>query len=603
VQGLKVDSAKVDITGFNDPDQWLTVEVVARGAIRNVLTILDHPRLGYVKSMGIKPSDVGGDTAVRLKVNLPLIDALTFKQVEIAAAAALRDVQLPKAAFDLDLSQGNFTLQLDGRSMDINGKGVLGQTPITLAWSENFAPKGYARQFKVQATVDDAGRRSMGLDFGDYVQGPVAIDATMTQFPNKQNTVTVDADLTPTVLDIEELGWRKEAGTAGKLKADLTLTGEIPTAIRDFAVDSDGFAAKGSVTFGTDGKTVNAVKINQLRYGRSDVVGDMTRRSDGGYDISLKGPSLDAAHFLEGNGGKSGPQPAGKGQTADAPSADLVPLNIALTLSSLYLSDNGPLSNVSVRMQRDKKHWRQIMVDGQPAEGRHFSLALAPDGANRRLQARSDDAGAVFKILDISDNVIGGRLQLNGAFDDSKPEEPLSGKLEVEQFRLINAPAVAKLLSVALLTGIVDSLRGEGIGFDRLESNFTLKNDVLETKNATAHGSALGITAQGWISLADQTVGMRGTIVPAYAVNSLLNNIPLIGSLLGGPGSGVFAATYRMTGNLDDPDISVNPLATLAPGFLRGLFGIFEGGAPKQPESVPDPSIQQEPPLPEPQRD
>jgi hypothetical protein len=96
---------------------------------------------------------------------------------------------------------------------------------------------------------------------------------------------------------------------------------------------------------------------------------------------------------------------------------------------------------------------------------------------------------------------------------------------------------------------------------------------------------------------------MRGTIVPAYAVNSLLNNIPLIGSLLGGPGSGVFAATYRMTGNLDDPDISVNPLATLAPGFLRGLFGIFEGGTPKQPEPVPDPSIQQEPPLPEPQRD
>jgi uncharacterized protein YhdP len=192
---------------------------------------------------------------------------------------------------------------------------------------------------------------------------------------------------------------------------------------------------------------------------------------------------------------------------------------------------------------------------------------------------------------------------LIGAFDDSKPEEPLSGKLEVEQFRLINAPAVAKLLSVALLTGIVDSLRGEGIGFDRLESDFTLKNDVLETKNATAHGSALGITAQGWISLADQTVGMRGTIVPAYAVNSILNNIPLIGTLLGGPGSGVFAATYRMTGNLDDPDISVNPLATLAPGFLRGLFGIFEGGTPKQPESVPDPSIQQEPPLPEPQRD
>jgi hypothetical protein len=95
---------------------------------------------------------------------------------------------------------------------------------------------------------------------------------------------------------------------------------------------------------------------------------------------------------------------------------------------------------------------------------------------------------------------------------------------------------------------------------------------------------------------------MRGTLVPAYAVNSILNNIPLIGTLLGGPGSGVFAATYRMTGSLDDPDISVNPLATLAPGFLRGLFGIFDGGVPQQqqPEALPDPSQEKEalPPAP-----
>ena len=48
--------------------------------------------------------------------------------------------------------------------------------------------------------------------------------------------------------------------------------------------------------------------------------------------------------------------------------------------------------------------------------------------------------------------------------------------------------------------------------------------------------------------------------------------------LTGGEGEGLFAATYRAEGPLDDPKVSVNPLAALAPGFLRGLFGIFEGG-------------------------
>jgi len=28
-------------------------------------------------------------------------------------------------------------------------------------------------------------------------------------------------------------------------------------------------------------------------------------------------------------------------------------------------------------------------------------------------------------------------------------------------------------------------------------------------------------------------------------------------------------------GRLDDPEVSINPLTALTPGFLRGLFGLF----------------------------
>lgn len=61
--------------------------------------------------------------------------------------------------------------------------------------------------------------------------------------------------------------------------------------------------------------------------------------------------------------------------------------------------------------------------------------------------------------------------------------------------------------------------------------------------------------------------------------NSLLGRIPVIGRLFSPEqGGGVFAASYRVRGPLDDPEATVNPLAALTPGFLRGLFGIFEGG-------------------------
>jgi hypothetical protein len=64
--------------------------------------------------------------------------------------------------------------------------------------------------------------------------------------------------------------------------------------------------------------------------------------------------------------------------------------------------------------------------------------------------------------------------------------------------------------------------------------------------------------------------------VPAYFFNSLPGKIPFIGRLFSPErGGGVFAATYALTGDCGDPKITVNPLSTVTPGILRGIFGLF----------------------------
>jgi len=56
--------------------------------------------------------------------------------------------------------------------------------------------------------------------------------------------------------------------------------------------------------------------------------------------------------------------------------------------------------------------------------------------------------------------------------------------------------------------------------------------------------------------------------------------------LLGGEGQGLFAANYRATGSAADPQISVNPLSALTPGFLRRLFQP-NFGVPPQVQEAP----------------
>jgi hypothetical protein len=137
-------------------------------------------------------------------------------------------------------------------------------------------------------------------------------------------------------------------------------------------------------------------------------------------------------------------------------------------------------------------------------------------------------------------------------------------------------PALGKLLQAMTLYGLVEVLQGPGLGFTRAVAPFRLTEDALEVTDARAFSPSLGLTMKGRLNLDAQTIDVQGTIVPAYFFNSLLGNIPLVGKLFSPErGGGVFAASYTLRGPLADPDVFVNPLTALTPGFLRGLFGLF----------------------------
>jgi hypothetical protein len=68
---------------------------------------------------------------------------------------------------------------------------------------------------------------------------------------------------------------------------------------------------------------------------------------------------------------------------------------------------------------------------------------------------------------------------------------------------------------------------------------------------------------------------IAGTVIPVNAVNSVLSDIPVLGDIL--IGDGMFAVTYGAEGDLDNPEISVNALSAIAPGFIKGLFDYSTG--------------------------
>ena len=49
-------------------------------------------------------------------------------------------------------------------------------------------------------------------------------------------------------------------------------------------------------------------------------------------------------------------------------------------------------------------------------------------------------------------------------------------------------------------------------------------------------------------------MALKGSLVPAYGLNSVLSNIPLLGDMLASKkGEGIFGVTYSATGNAESP--------------------------------------------------
>ena len=164
------------------------------------------------------------------------------------------------------------------------------------------------------------------------------------------------------------------------------------------------------------------------------------------------------------------------------------------------------------------------------------------------------------------EGVKGGKLLYNLAYDDMGSVS----KITIENFKVVKAPAFAKLLTLADLGGIADILSGEGMSFDILEIKMRDDKHVSELEEILALGPSLSILMDGYIEKKSGLISLSGTLVPAKALNYLISKIPVVGGILVGDkaGEGIFGVSFKIKGLPGEAKTTVNPVKTLTPRFI-----------------------------------
>ncbi|CAO3414942.1 YhdP family protein [Azospirillum endophyticum] len=597
---IEIGDGKVVIGGLDVGKETMDIRLPVQGPVRSILTLIDMPPLGYPTKLEMDPKRTQGTAEAQLHFAFPLLADLKVEQLELDVNGKLHKVAVEKVAAGLNATEGELSLALDLKAMQIKGATKLDGIPVTVDWNESFdsTAKGPRTRIAVKgdATADDL--RAHGIDLEDRLQGPFGADILFTVDRKHKLLLNANLNLEKTRLSIDELGWAKPPGKPGTGKLTLEFDKDRPTRISNLTIDAGGLKSVANLDLADGGKRVARVQAPSFKLGQTDLRADLTvlppakpGGPSGGYAGTIAGTSLDAR-------GLTGKTPSGEGAVTPPPKkppspADdgrKTPLDVAIKFDSVVFGEGRRLRQVAGSLRRDATAWTLLDVTGR-SEGGGVSMKWRPGPQGiYDLAITAEDLGSTLQAMDLNDRMRGGRLSLTGRSAEPRADAAIAGKVEIRDYTLIDVPALARILNAISPSGFAELLGGgKGIAFGRMVADFRKEGRLLNLKDLRTSGSALGLTLEGQIDLETETANLQGTIVPVYGLNRLIGQIPLLGDVLsGGEGQGIFSATWHVQGPLSDPDVSVNPLAVLAPGFLRNLFFLGGDSAPA-PDTKPPP--------------
>lgn len=571
-KGLAITGGSMRIAGLMQHHQVARIQLGVAGALPDVISLLRQPRLELLSSHPIKLSDPVGDVVASVTATVPLEKAVSIDDIAIQVDAHVDNTFLGGVIAGHDLAGGTLDVAASNAGLTVKGRARLAGIPASLDAAMDFRagpPTQVVQRVTVAGQTDVKQLAAAGFDATEFLAGPIGLRAVLARQRDGDDSATIDADLSKATLAVAPLDWRKPLGAGAHASARLLLRQDQLDGIDAISAVGDGVSLRASATC-NDGR-IAMLRLDRLVLGRSDVEGTIAfpgTPRQGSIAVRLIGPVLDLAARLER---PSVPHPRPHVEPPPGP-----PWTLDARFGRVLMAHGYIVAPLRVTAENDGRVFQRLDVNGFTGDEAPFALEVGPQGGIRHLTATVARTGDLLRALDVTGTMQAGKLTLEGTYDDRHPGHVLHGTAELTDFRVARAAALGKLLQAMTLYGLVDALRGPGLGFSRLVAPFSFSDGTVDLTDARAFSPSLGLTAKGSIDLDENTADLQGTIVPAYFFNSLLGDVPVVGRLFSPErGGGVFAASYSLRGKLDDPAVSVNPLAALTPGVLRGLFRLF----------------------------
>lgn len=597
-RAMQVDNVELLLPNFRATGAPAEIEMRAKAEIADAMRALARPPINLARNVNFDFDRITGSADSVIKLNLPLIVPKGEPrpvQFQIDGVADGVDIAGKLGPYEIKNAQAHVDINND--RMVMRGRADANAVNAGFAWHQPLRPEqadqtklGLAGRFTPQDLADLgqgwAGVRLKGESFINLLlEGPIAAPRGFR----------VHADLTEAEFAPRPLAYEKPAETPSYVEAAIKNNdGQIAQIRARLHIDGDEVLA---TQMNFDRGVLRKMTLTPFNLGKSKNVAMAIEPQDKGSFVSVTADMFDAEQLFDTFNTEV--------KLAKEPFAFLPFLGPDVVVEGRIGEVVGAyetrIEATRFRLFRKDGLHEEAWLEGVFDDGTDVLASIErSDAKTRAFSLQTENAGNLMRLFDWVEEFYGGALNVQGdmydtGYDAAGKRKDLAGRMTLVSFRARNVGVLAQILTLASLTGIADTLGGDGIKFDKAKSNFSITDGRLNISQGQVNGPAIGLTAQGDFDMVNGDVDIGGTLVPAYSLNSFLGKIPLVGGILGSrEGEGLIGIGYRVAGERGDIGVLVNPLSVLTPGVFRRIFEFGIGLPDRAPDPAPDVSAEPE---------
>ena len=558
----KIDSGHFEMANFAENPRRGETRISFSGDLKTIGEIGDAAPLRILGRMKVDPEQFNGKAHVDLIARFPITRTAKYADVDWNLLVDMQGASSKRKLAGRMITEADLLVDATPTGASVSGTAKVDGVMARLSLSEPIGKSGQTeRRRKITAVLGAEERESLGIRLSPVVEGP--IKATILQTSNSE---THEIDFSDAEVALPWVGWRKGKGIPAKATFKLKRKGEI-NRLEDFHLAGQGFGAKGLLAF--DKKGLLQADISQIVLNDNDSVAVKVERKDDIFNITATGESYDArglvnsliheASFTSAQGSRSVRMNANIGNVTGFQDRSLQ--NVQL----IYHSDEGWVSKIDLKATSNN--------------GASYSVIADRQGEATVFRFLSNDAGHGLAFSNIYTYMAGGELK---AELKRIKDGPFTGPVQIRNFEVINEPRLAKLASTTKrnLQQLQDDrfqfepITGDRkVRFSHAEAAIEKGSGYLNVDDGAVRSLQFGMTFNGTVFDNRDRMNLRGTFMPAMALNLAVSAIPLIGELFSnGTDNALIGITYRLDGPRTQPNLLINPMSAVTPGVFNRVF-------------------------------